>query len=98
MDAFWAALNDTLLISNIANRSVEVVTIAPGDRHKPVSVLTEKFCEELAYAHLFPTGRFVCKVGRKIDLGGVKYFNQKLVNHTKNLPWTWITYFLLILF
>ena len=88
MDAFRTTLNEILLISNIQNRNVEVVTIAAGKGHKLVSVLTDKFCEELAYTHLFPTGRFVYKIGREIAMGAVKYFNQRLVNHTKNLYWT----------
>ena len=100
LDAFRTTLNEILLISNIQNRNVEVVTItiAAGEGHKPVSVLTDKFCKELAYTHLFPTGRFVYKIGREIAMGAVKYFNQRLVNHTKNLYWTWIAYFLLVLF
>ena len=53
MDAFRTALNKTLLISNIPNRNIEVVTTAPGKEHKPVSVLTDKFFREPAHALYF---------------------------------------------
>ena len=93
MDAFRTALNETLLISNIPNRNVEVASIAPGEVHKPVSVLTDLIYEKLAHTHVFRTGRFAYKVEIEKPLGAVKYFNQRLLNHTQNLHQTWITYF-----
>lgn len=33
------------------------ITIAPGGRKKPISILNV-YCEEMAHPHLFPTGKF----------------------------------------
>ena len=36
----------------------EIYNIAPGERRHPVSIMTDKKCEELAFPVLFPKGRF----------------------------------------
>ena len=36
----------------------EGIVVAPGEGKKPVSILNEKFCEELGHPHLFPTGQY----------------------------------------
>ena len=36
----------------------ENVIIAPGKRKTPMSILSDKFCEELAFPHLLPKGKF----------------------------------------
>ena len=46
----------------------EVVTVRPGKGKTPVSVLTDKYCEKMAYPHLVP-------------LSANKYFNQWLLNY-----------------
>ena len=48
-----------------------------------MSILSDKFCEELAFPHLFPRGRFSYKVDRQIKLSPAKYFNQRLLNYTQ---------------
>ena len=40
------------------------ITIAPGEGKQPVSVLNEKFCEELAHLHLFSSGRYGYRIER----------------------------------
>jgi hypothetical protein len=36
----------------------EIYNIAPGENRHPVSIMTDKKCEELAFPILFPKGRF----------------------------------------
>ena len=43
----------------------EGIVIAPGERKKPVSILNDKFCEELGHPRLFPTGQYGSKVEGK---------------------------------
>ena len=62
--------------------SEEEVSIAPGEGKQPMSILSDKFCEELAFPHLFPRGRFGYKVDRQIKLSPAKYFNQRFLNYT----------------
>ena len=59
----------------------EKITVSPGEGLKPISILTDKHCEELAHPYLFTTGKFGYKVDRDIDLSPVKYFNQRLLNY-----------------
>ena len=59
------------------------VSIAPGEGKQPMSILSDKFCEELAFPHLFPRGRFGYKVARQIKLSPAKYFNQRLLNYSQ---------------
>ena len=84
LDAFRIASHETSLISNIANITAEeFVSIAPGEEHKPVFVLSDKFCKERAHPYLFLTGKFDYKVEREILSSAVKYFNQRLLDHTQ---------------
>ena len=46
-------------------------------------LFTENFCEELARLHSFPTGTCGYKAEREIPLSAVKYFDQRLFNHTQ---------------
>ena len=92
MNAFQTALNQTLLISNIPNRNVEVVTIGRDEGHKPVSDLTDKFYKELVIHIYFLQVDLSTKLNKKY-LGRRQIFNQRLVNHTQNLHQTWITFF-----
>ena len=61
------------------------MTIAPAEGIKPVSILTDQNCEELAHPHLFPNGKFGYKVQRPMQLSPVKYFNQRLLNYKQKL-------------
>ena len=57
--------------------------MAPDEGKKPRSMLTDKYCEELAHPYLFPAGKFGYKV-QEIRLTPVKYFNRRLLNYTQN--------------
>lgn len=56
--------------------------IAPGENKHPVCVMTDRYCEELAFPVLFPKGRFGYKLERKIRLTPVKYFNARLLHYS----------------
>ena len=74
--------NETALISVVPSEiDNENVTIAPCEGKKPMSLLTDSNCEELAHPYLFPTGKFGYKVQRSINLTPNKYFNQRLLNY-----------------
>ena len=57
----------------------EGIVVAPGEGKKPVSILNDKFSEELGHPQLFPTGQN----GYKIPLTPSKYFNQRLPHYTQ---------------
>ena len=74
-----AVTTETPTISEL----VESFVIAPGEGKKPVSILNDVYCEEMAHPRLFPTGRFGYKVKRKVPLTPSKYFNQRLLNYSQ---------------
>ena len=61
----------------------EGIVIAPGEDKKPLSILHDDYCEEMAHPHLFPTDKFGYKVKRKFHLTPKKYFNQRLLHHSQ---------------
>ena len=83
LDQYRIGASDSVLIPTIPCQiNEENVTIAPGEGIKPVSILTDQNCEELAHPHLFPNGKFGYKVQRPVQLSiYVKYFNQWLLNY-----------------
>ena len=58
----------------------EIYNVAPGENKHPVSLMTDKQCEELAFPVLFPKGRFGYTAQRDIKLTPVKYFNARLLH------------------
>ena len=60
----------------------EIYNIAPGENKHPVSLMTDKQCEELAFPTLFPMGRFGFTAQREIKLSPVKYFNARLLHYS----------------
>ena len=60
----------------------EIYNIAPGESRHPVSIMTDKKCEELVFPVLFPKGRFGYLEERKIKLTPVKYFNARLLHYS----------------
>ena len=64
------ASNETVLIgdvSAVADKE-EAAPVAPDERKRPISLLYDRFCEELSHSHLFPTGQFGYNVKRDINL------------------------------
>ena len=59
------------------------IIIAPGEGKQPISVLNEKFCEEPAHPHFFPSGRYGYQIEREISLSPSKYFNQRLLHYSQ---------------
>ena len=60
----------------------EVFNIAPGENKHPVSFMTDKQCEELAFPVLFPKGRFGYTAERAVNLSPTKYFNARLLHYS----------------
>ena len=82
LDQYRVSANESALIPTIpCEASEESITMAPCEGVTPISILTDKHCEELAHPHLFPTGKFGYSVPRKVALSPVKYFNQRLLNY-----------------
>ena len=85
MDQYRIGENESALIPTVpCEINEENITVASGEGLKPISILTDKHCEELAHPYLFLTGKFGDKVDREIDLSPVKYFNQRLLNYMQN--------------
>ena len=60
----------------------EIFNIAPGENKHPVSFMTDKHCEELAFPVLFPNGRFGYTAERSVNLSPSKYFNAHLLHYS----------------
>ena len=60
LDIFGVASNETTLISNFpdVDSKESIISIASVEGQKPMSVLNDDYCEELANPHLFPNGTF----------------------------------------
>ena len=46
----------------------DTITVAPGEGQNPISIFQDTNCEEMAFPHLFPTGKFGYKCERKVAL------------------------------
>ena len=60
----------------------EINNIALGENKHPVSLTTDKQCEELAFPVLFPYGKFGYTAERDAKLSTVKYFNARLLHYS----------------
>ena len=93
LNEFRAATSETCLQSVLPDYPVnvdkntrlkshgnEIFNIAPGENKHPVSFMTDKHCEELAFPVLFPKGRFGYTVERAVNLSPTKYFNARLLH------------------
>ena len=60
----------------------EIYDIVSGENKHPLSFMTDKQCEELAFPSLFPKGRFGFTAQRDIKLTPVKYFNARLLHYS----------------
>ena len=60
----------------------EIFSVAPGENKHPLSMMTDRHCEELAFPVLFPKGRFGYKMDRKEKLTPVRYFNARLLHYS----------------
>ena len=67
----------------VLTTSSEEISLAPGEGKQPTSMLSDDYCEELAFPYLFPGGKFGYKPTRELKLSPVKYFNQRLLNYTQ---------------
>ncbi|XP_066912801.1 uncharacterized protein [Clytia hemisphaerica] len=86
LDVFRSSANETTLMSHTPTETEidnEILTLAPGQGKKPISILNDENCEMLAHPHLFPKGKFGFNVQRNVKLSPSKYFNQRLLNYTQ---------------
>ena len=77
--------NSCLQLSDMVPRrdisTDDIVSLAPGERQKPLSMLTDTFSEVLSFPALFPTGRFgLNDQDRRHLITPKKYFNQRVLN------------------
>ena len=80
LNMYRTASNETTLVSEIPNIiNDENVIIAPAQGKTPVSILKDEFCEEQAFPHLLPKGKFGY-VPRDIPISPGRYFNQRSLN------------------
>ena len=65
LDSYLLNSEKTMLISQMATS--EKISIAPGERKKPTSVLQDKYCEELAFAHNFQMPSLGLELSEKLN-------------------------------
>ena len=95
LNEHWSPANETCLQSVIPDYSIvteehdsnnstgrEIYNMAPGENKHPVSLMTDKQCEELAFPVLFPNGKFGYTAERDVKLSPVKYFNARLLHYS----------------
>jgi hypothetical protein len=68
--------------TNCNSTGREVFNIAPGEGKHPVSLMTDKLCEQLSFPGLFPKGRFGY-TSADIKLSPIKYFNARLLHYSE---------------
>ena len=57
-----------------------VFSVAPGEGHKPIGILTDEHFEEMCNPTKYPGGKFGLMSKREIKLTICKYFNQRLLD------------------
>ena len=93
LDKFRTNASETALMSHQpSDKEIdnEIISIAPGQGKKPVSILHDDNCEALAHPHLLPKGRFGYKDYREVPLSASKYFNQSLLNYTRKFEFVFV--------
>ena len=83
---FQSASLETTITTEIptVDNIKQSIVITPGERKKPILILDDIYCEEMAHPHLFPTGTFGYEVKRDVPLTPSKYFNQQLLNYSQH--------------
>ena len=80
---------ETMFVPNLLTG--EKINIAPGDRKQPTSILSDTFCEQLAFLYLFPQRKFGYNIERDVKLSPIKSTTHKC------LPLILTIYFMLCL-
>ena len=57
-----------------------IFSVAPGEGHKPIGILTDEHFEEMCNPTKYPRGKFGLMSNRKVKLTVCKYFNQRLLD------------------
>ena len=85
LSKFRAPSVEATIISEVPSncKLEQEIAIAPVEGKQPISGFYEKFCEEPAYLHLFPSDRYGYQIEREIPLSPSKYCNQRLLHHSQ---------------
>ena len=70
LDSYLLNSEETMPISQMPIS--EEISIVPGERKNPSSILQDKYCEELAFPHIFSNGQLGYRVEREVKLSPVK--------------------------
>ena len=81
LDVHRFNFQETLFVPN--SLPGEEISIAPGDGKQPTSILSDTFCEQLAFPYLFSQEKFGYNIERDVKLNPIKYFIQQLLNYTQ---------------
>ena len=57
-----------------------IFAVAPGEGHKPIGILSDKYFEEMCNPTKYPTGKFGLITDRQTKLTVCKYFNRRLLD------------------
>ena len=88
------ATNEVLLIWEVPHLVVENNVILATGKIKPLCIfLSDDHFVELAFAHLFPDGKFGYKVKREVPSSIVKYFNQRFLDFKQTFEQVQIIFF-----
>ena len=61
----------------------EEISMAPGEGEQPTSMLSDDYCEELAFPGLFLEAKFGYEPTSEINFSPINYFNQRLLSYTQ---------------
>ena len=61
----------------------EEITVVSGESKNPASVLTDKYCQEIAHPHMYPSDKYDYKVQKDTSVSTGKYFHQRLLNYSQ---------------
>ena len=71
---------ELLFVSSLLTK--DQINVTPGGGKQPASILSDTFCEQLAFLRLFPQGKCGYNIERNVKLSP-SYFNQQLSNYTQ---------------
>ena len=91
LNVLRTASNETAFVSVVSAQVSYIINdkniiIAQGQGKKPVSILSDEFCEEQAFPYLLPKGKFGYKAPQDIAISPAWYFNQRLLNFNQHFP------------
>ena len=83
LNQYLSQNSQTCLVYLHRDNESEYLVIAPCEGKKSLSTLQNTFCEEQAFAYLFPTGTFGYFYEMKQTSSPARYFNQWFLNYNQ---------------